>query len=128
MIQQSHARYKMPGKDGLHSGSGTVRWERPPIELLERTWKITTRAGFTSMNIDYFETRDGRYLVNELHAVFGSKPRDRELGKENLGRWRRDPQGNWSFEKGYWYYNACSNLRVQLVLAALGEAIEVLPS
>lgn len=121
-------RYKVPGADGLHSGSGTIRWERPPIELLERTWQITERAGFTSMNIDYFETQDGRYLVNELHAVFGSKPRDRELGQENLGRWLRDANGDWTFEKGYWYYNACSNLRVQLVLASLGESIEVQPS
>lgn len=121
-------RYKVPGDDGLHSGSGTIRWEKPPEVLLERTHQITEKAGFTSMNIDYFETTDGRYLVNELHAVFGSKPRDRELGQENLGRWRRDAQGRWTFEKGYWYYNACSNLRVQLVLERLGETIEVVPS
>ncbi len=120
-------RYKVPGADGLHSGSGTIRWEKPPIRLLERTREITELGGFSSMNVDYFETRDGRYLVNELHAVFGSKPRDRELGQENLGRWLRQGENDWRFEPGYWYFNACSNLRLQQVLAHLGERVEVLP-
>ncbi|MCB1048778.1 MAG: hypothetical protein KDC10_16425 [Calditrichaeota bacterium] len=117
-------RYKEPGADGLHSGSGTVRWEKPPIELLERTRQITDLGGFTSMNIDFFETTDGRFLVNELHAVFGT-PRNPKRGEENGGRWLRDEQGNWHFEKGYWYQNGCSNLRLKNLLAMLGEQIEV---
>lgn len=121
-------RYKVSGADGMHSGSGVIRWETPPIELLDRTRKITEAGNFTSMNVDYFETTDGRYLVNELHTVFGTKPRDKELGVDKIGRYRwNEKTGEWTFERGYFYFNACANLRVQLVLDRLGEHIDVEP-
>ncbi len=107
----------------FHSGSGVVRWAAPREGLLELTRYITDIGGFRSMNVDVFETGDGRLLVNEMHAVFGDiRPANRELGKEHMGRHLYDEAtASWSFEPGYFYHNACANLRVEYVLRRLLE-------
>ena len=108
-------------KGEFHSGSGSVRWERPDRRLLDLIRSVTERAGFTSMNLDVFETTDGRLLVNEMHTVFGDiAEANRERGGEAMGRWRYDEAGDaWLFEPGYFYQNACANLRVEYLLQRL---------
>ena len=97
----------------FHSGSGRVRWARPGMELLDLVWDVTERGGFRSMDVDVFETEDGRLLVNELHAVFGDiKKENLGRGQENMGRWLRSSSGKWEFEPGFFYANACANLRI----------------
>jgi hypothetical protein len=105
----------------FHSGSGSVRWAAAPRHLLDLLRDMTDAAGFTSMNADVFETADGRFLVNELHAVFGDiDPANREYGREHMGRYRwSQTAGDWSFEPGYFYDNGCANLRVEHVLSVL---------
>ena len=44
---------------------------RPPNEVLNITKLITDIGDFKSLNVDIFETEDGRFLVNELQAIFG---------------------------------------------------------
>jgi len=101
----------------FHSGSGLVKWARPVTALLDLVWEVTERGGFRSMNVDVFETGDGRLLVNELHAVFGGiREENLERGREDMGRWLRTPEGRWRFEPGFFYANACANLRVELIL------------
>ena len=72
------------------------------------------------MNIDYFETKDGQYLINELHTVFGGKVRpDCELN----GRYIYDNENRgWLFERGDFFRNQCANLRVEYVLQRILNA------
>lgn len=59
-------------KDGFASGSGMVGWVDPPRELLEMVHEICEKGGFPCMDIDIFETKDGKYSINEMQAFFGS--------------------------------------------------------
>ncbi len=113
-------REKLRGADGLHSGSGSVQWAEPTPVLLERLWSITEQGGFTSLNVDFFESEDKRLLVNEFHAYFGGiRPQNVDKGGDWKGRWLRSDAGSWNFEPGYFYQNACANLRVEMMLAAI---------
>jgi glutathione synthase/RimK-type ligase-like ATP-grasp enzyme len=99
----------------FHSGSGVVGWARPSERLLGFVREITERGAFRSMDVDVFETVDGRFLVNELQTVFGSiREANLDRGAENRGRWRLDEaSGVWRFEPGDFYRNACANERVR---------------
>ena len=59
-------------KGDFASGSGLVGWVAPPRELLDMTRDICERGGFQCMDVDIFETKDGKYSINELQASFGS--------------------------------------------------------
>lgn len=102
----------------FHSGSGTVRWAEPPRELLDMAGKVTDLGNFQSMNIDFFRTEDGTFLVNEMHAVFGDiLMKNRQAGDPWMGKWSLDEStGNWTFTPGYYYDNACANLRLMHAL------------
>jgi hypothetical protein len=58
-------------KGGKASGSGRVGWVAPPETLLRLAKEICDRGRFDVMDVDVFETIDGRFLVNELQALFG---------------------------------------------------------
>ncbi|MBN1295818.1 hypothetical protein JXA80_03495 [bacterium] len=102
----------------FHSGSGHVRWAEPPAGLLDLSRVITEKGRFTSMNIDFFRDRNGRFLVNEIHALFGDiLPANRASGEAWMGKWDHagDDRG-WVFAPGYYYSNACANLRIRHAL------------
>lgn len=105
----------------FHSGSGAVGWAKPPADLLDQTREITDKFGFTSMNIDFFETQDGRFLINELHTVFGAiLEKNLNRNDQYMGRWLYNAsQKNWEFEHGFFYQNACANLRVEYLIQRL---------
>ncbi|HRY99623.1 MAG TPA: hypothetical protein P5550_11265 [Bacteroidales bacterium] len=71
-IGDSYFGHKKLLRDGFASGSGKASLERPPDALLHLTREVCERGGFRSMNLDVFETADGRYLINELQTIFGS--------------------------------------------------------
>jgi len=108
-------------KGDFHSGSGNQIWVDPPKFLLNEMRRITDMAGFTSMNIDFFETEDGRFLINEFHTVFGVLHTEKgEAGDDELnGRYFIDSNGDWKFERGNFYRNRCANLRVEQLLKSL---------
>ena len=54
------------------SGSGLVGWVSPPEALLYLVKDICEKGKFDVMDVDIFETVDGKFLVNELQAIFGS--------------------------------------------------------
>ncbi|MCX7835631.1 MAG: hypothetical protein N2450_06125 [bacterium] len=105
----------------FHSGSGKVGWAFPPDGLLDITKEITDTFGFTSMNIDFFETKDGKFLINELHTVFGAiLEKNLNLNDKYMGRWTFNSQTKtWEFEHGYFYQNACANLRIEYLIQFL---------
>ncbi len=53
------------------SGTHLKAWGQPPDELLFLVKDICDRGRFWSMGVDILETTDGRFLVNELHSLFG---------------------------------------------------------
>ncbi|MCI0613017.1 hypothetical protein L0244_08505, partial [bacterium] len=72
---------------------------------------------------DIFETQNGRYLVNELHPFFGAiSPQNEKKINENTGRYVYfNETAEWSFEKGYFYQNACANLRIEYLMKHLAK-------
>lgn len=113
-------RYKIKVGD-FHSGSGEIVWATPPEELLFDIKRITDAFGFQSMNIDYFKTNDGRYLINELHTVFGGKvlPNDELCGRYTYNQ----ATGTFDFEKGEFFQYRCGLRRVEHVIEKLNKNI-----
>ncbi len=103
---------KLEAKNGKHSGSGLVGWVGPPKELLDLVKHICDLGNFNSMNVDIFETVDGKYYVNELQTIFGSIDNSQMYIDGVPGRYKFI-NGEWVFEEGYFSQNASMNLRVE---------------
>lgn len=107
----------------FHSGSGKVEWTPPERRHLDLLKHVTDLGGFTSMDVDVFETPAGKLLVNELQTVFGagfSVDQSRVEGKAGrfVHRAGNDP---WQFEPGDFARNACANARVDVLLQTLAR-------
>ena len=78
------------------------------------------------MDLDIFETDDGRYLVNELQSVFGTVRPYQMLVKSKAGRYLYNYDAKaWHFEEGIFCQNGCCNLRVQALVERLGHKVEL---
>jgi hypothetical protein len=96
----------------FHSGSGRVAWDVPEPRHLELLYAVTEKGGFRSMDVDVFETADGRLLVNELQALFGASTSVDQLRVDGVaGRMVREGDV-WTFQAGDFARNACANARV----------------
>ncbi len=97
----------------FHSGSGEIIWAKPPEILLNLTREISERFEVPNINVDFFETDKGEFLVNELHALWGGKVlKDEELE----GRYIYDPKANqWRYEKGDFFGHRCAELRLEWI-------------
>ena len=96
----------------FHSGSHKVNWDLPPIGAFNLLRQVTDIGGFTSMDMDLFETADGRFLVNELQTVFGTSIAGEQMKIEGQpGRYLYD-DGAWKFEPGSFCSNHMCNLRI----------------
>ncbi|MFZ3410111.1 ATP-grasp domain-containing protein [Vibrio chagasii] len=65
---------KLKGTSGFASGSGKYGYGIPPHELLELNEKVFKSLDINSAAVDYFETEDGEFLINEVQCLFGAKP------------------------------------------------------
>ncbi|MCX6842134.1 MAG: hypothetical protein NTX53_07640 [candidate division WOR-3 bacterium] len=105
------------------SGSGGIEWAKPTEEMLSFVEEVTDRGSFTSMGVDFFVVSPGgpreMFLVNELQCLVGEIVNEQNRN-EHTGKWRRD-NGNWTFEPGFFYQNACANLRVAFALGELAR-------
>jgi glutathione synthase/RimK-type ligase-like ATP-grasp enzyme len=112
-------------KVGLfHSGSHKVNWNLPPKSAFELLRTITDIGGFTSMNVDLFETLDGQLLVNELQTVFGTSIAGEQLKiNDQPGRYVY-VDDTWQFEPGSYCANHMCNLRLQYVYDQLIHTIK----
>jgi len=110
----------------FHSGSGETGWYDPPKKLLDFARNVTEKGGFTSMDLDIFETIDGRYLINELQSLFGSHLPYQMLVNDKPGRYIYEPLSDrWIFEQGVFCRNASCNLRVEALLEVLGKPLRL---
>jgi hypothetical protein len=120
-IGSSYFGYKKGKVGDFHSGSKIVIFDDPPRDLLDFTEELTNIGRFSSMSLDILRTKDGTYLVNEFHPVFGRDPWDHSMevnGKP--GRYvRNESTGDWQFEEGIYTENSCCNLRVKMIIDRL---------
>ncbi len=106
-------------KNGLHSGSGLVGWERPPEKLLNFVKNVCDLGQFDSMDVDIFEDENGNYFVNELQAIFGSYNPSQMYIDGKPGRYVFKDE-KWIFEEGVFCQNASNNLRVESFAKKIG--------
>jgi len=106
---------------GLHSGAKYCDWLDPGKARLDLLYGVTEKGGFRSMDVDIFETKDGKLLVNELQTVFGCSVATTQMKVNGTpGRYLyRD--GQWCFEAGEYCQNHVCNLRVQWLLDQLSK-------
>lgn len=105
-------RYKLK-KGDFHSGSGDIVWAKPPEKLLDLTREISKKFEVPNINVDYFETEEGEYLINEIHALWGGKVlKDPELEGRYLFN---EDTSSWHFEQGDFFQNRCANLRLEWI-------------
>jgi len=111
---------------GFHSGSGVVEWDVPEERHLNFLLEVTEKGKFRSMDVDVFETTDGRLLVNELQAVFGASHSVDQMRKDGIaGRFiQKAGSSEWMFEAGDFARNACANERVRYLIACRSEEIK----
>ncbi|UCD49590.1 MAG: hypothetical protein JSW27_18915 [Phycisphaerales bacterium] len=120
-IGDSFFGYEKAKAGDFHSGSHRWRYGRPPSGLLDLTKSITDENDFLSMDLDIFVAPDGRYLVNELQALFGmGNPYEMCVVDGKRGRMRyAGPGVGWQFEEGSFCQNYLCNLRVRALLQKL---------
>jgi glutathione synthase/RimK-type ligase-like ATP-grasp enzyme len=124
-LGDSYFAHQKVKKGDFHSGSKMAAWYDPPRELLELARSVTEKGKFTSMNLDTFETRDGRFLVNELQAVYGAIRPYQMLVNGRPGRYVYDAGTRaWRFEDGIFCQHRCHMLRVLYLLRLLGKQVE----
>lgn len=87
-------------KGNKASGSGLVGWVEPPRELLYLVKDICEKGKFEVMDVDILETIDGRYLVNELQAIFGSVLPYQMRINDVPGRYVYSDEKGFVFEEG----------------------------
>jgi len=123
-IGDSYFGHPKGTKGDFHSGSGRVNWDVPNDRLLDLLHEVTELGQFRSMNVDVFETTNGRYLVNELQAVFGASTSIDQMRVDGkAGRMIRSPDGRWEFEAGDFARNACANERITYLMKMLFDSI-----
>ena len=113
-IGDSYFGHPKGRRGDFHSGSGRVEWDVPEPRHLDLLHRVTEAGGFRSMDVDVFETPDGRLWVNELQAVFGASLAIDQLRRDGEpGRMIRTVDGSWRFEPGDFARNACANARIR---------------
>lgn len=117
-IGDSYFGHPKGRRGDFHSGSGVALWDVPTPRHLDFLHAVTEIGRFRSMDVDVFETTDGRLLVNELQAVFGASVAVDQCRVEGRpGRFVRRGPGQWEFEPGDFARNACANERIRDALA-----------
>lgn len=87
-------------KGNKASGSGLVGWVQPPEKLLYMAKDICDKGRFDVMDVDIFETVDGKFLVNEIQAIFGSYLPYQMKVDGKPGRYIYDEEKGFLFEEG----------------------------
>lgn len=99
-------------KGQFASGSGKVGWVAPPKELLLLVKDICDKGGFLCMDVDIFESLDGKYYVNELQASFGSYLDYQMKIDGKPGRYRY-VDGEFVFEEGEFNVFNSNRLKIE---------------
>lgn len=71
-IGNSYSGHQKLLKGQYASGSKLVGWVEPPRELLLMIKDLCEKGNFDSMDMDVFESTDGKYYINEIQSLYGS--------------------------------------------------------
>lgn len=108
-------------KGNKASGSGLVGWVMPPIEVLNLAKSVCDKGSFDVMDVDIFETVDGRLLINEIQAQFGSYLDYQMMVDDKPGRLVYSDEKGFVWEEGVFNrLNSCL-LRVQNFVEILSK-------
>lgn len=99
-------------KGQFASGSGLVGWIAPPEELLRMVHDLCEKGNFYCMDVDIFETKDGKYFINELQASFGSYL-DYQMSIDGKHGRYKYIDGNFVFEEGDFNVHGSAKLKVE---------------
>lgn len=111
-------------KGEFASGSGLVNWVAPPRILLDMVRELCEKGGFRCMDVDIFETKDGKYFINEIQASFGSYLNYQMSINGHHGRYvYRD--GEYQFEEGDFNVFGSVKLKIEDFINQLQNRIEV---
>jgi glutathione synthase/RimK-type ligase-like ATP-grasp enzyme len=99
-------------KGEFASGSGMVGWVAPPKHLLKMVRELCQKGGFECMDVDIFETKDGKFLINELQASFGSYLDYQMCIDGRHGRYK-DINGEFVFEEGDFNVHGSTKLKIE---------------
>lgn len=111
-IGESYFGHQKLLKGPFASGSGMVGWVAPPKELLNMVHEICEKGGFTCMDVDVFETKEGKYSINELQASFGSYLDYQMCIDGHHGRYVYK-NGNFVFEEGDFNVYGSTRLKIE---------------
>lgn len=125
-LEDSYFGHQKVKKNNFHSGSDRFAWINPPEKLLDFVLSITEKGNFKSMNLDIFETSDGRYLVNELQTFFGWIRPYQMMVNGKAGRYLYDDIiQKWVFEEGVYCQHGGCNLRLVSLMSEFNINVEI---
>lgn len=119
-IGSTYAGHQRLLKGQFASGSGKARRVKPPQELLIMVRDLCDKGNFDSMAADIFETLDGKFLVNELQAIFGSYKASQMTVDGKIGRYVYN-DGEFNFEEGEFHQYGSKLLRVERFIELLSN-------
>jgi len=111
-IDDSYFSHKKLLSGDYASGSLKKEYERASDELFFMVKDICEKGGFYSMDVDIFETEDGRFLVNELQSLYGQSTEHLLTIDGKPGR-MIFKNNTFIFEEGYFTQHKSYKLRVQ---------------
>lgn len=113
----AHKKLKLGEKA---SGSLMKEYCDPPQRLLSFVKELTDRYKLYSQAIDIFETKNDKYLINEMQCIFGQSDSFQMLVDGKPGRYRYI-DNQWVFEMGDFAKNECFNLRLLYIYEQLNK-------
>ena len=117
-IGNSYFGHQKLFKGEFASGSGRVGWVAPPVELLKMVRELCVKGGFPCMDADIFETKDGKYYINELQAVFGSYL-DYQMSINGVHGRYVDTNGEFVFQEGDFNVFGSQKLKIEHFVSLL---------
>ena len=106
------------------SGSGKVGWVAPPQHLLEMVRELCQKGSFRCMDVDIFETKDGKFVINELQASFGSYL-DYQMCIDGIPGRYKDINGEFVFERSEFNVLGSTKLKIEDFIQELKKRKEI---
>ncbi len=109
-------------KGKFASGSNLVGWVNPPESLLRLVNEISIKRRYHSIAVDIFETKDGKFLVNEIQSMFGSYLHYQMKINDIPGVYKYETKmDQFIFKKGEYYSFGSKKIRVEHFIELLKE-------
>lgn len=119
-IGDSYFGHQKLYKGEFASGSGLVGWVDPPRELLFMVKDLCEKGRFLCMDVDIFETKEGKYYINELQSFFGSYLDYQMSIDGHHGRYVYK-DGDFVFEEGDFNVFGSTKLKIEHFVKLLSE-------